>query len=172
MATGPIAKAEDYLKETLANCAAFRTLVGAADAAGAKASIYTDALTEPVSGGVYSQAELEALHPFALIATDADAGFYMEFSSISSGGHEYADGGRILLRLVRIAPGVSIASDERGWKEIFGAILDQLFGLAGGAGYLAITAIRVLSMDRFHPDDQVDMADAQGVTVAIEWGGE
>jgi hypothetical protein len=173
MATGPITKAEDHLVETLANCARFQTLVGALNATEAKASIHTDALTEPASDGIYTQAELEALHPYALVATDGDAGYYMEFSSMSAvGGHEYADGGRIVLALARIAPGVSITADERGWKEIVGEIIAQLFVLAGGAGYLAITAIRLVALDRFHPDDQVDMADAQGARLAVEWGAD
>jgi hypothetical protein len=173
-AAGPISLAEEYLKTQLANVAAFQTFVSAANAAAALLSIYNDALPAPAAAnGVYTKAELVALHPYAVVETDPEGGYEMTFAAMGSGGHEYLDSGRIILRMVRIVPAdTSIQDAERGWKNTVGQIMDGLFDLAGGAGYLAITGIALVGLHRFHPDDEVDMGDAQGATIAVDWGSE
>lgn len=171
---GPISLAEDYLETTLANCAAFQSLVSAANAAAALLSIYNDALPAPADGEGYTKAELVALHPYALIETDADGGYAMGFASVNAdGSHNYRDAGKLCLRIVRqVTAGGEIVDDERTWKNTIGQILTQLWALAGQAGYLAITGIAVEGWHRFHPNDEPAMGDAQGVTIAVEWGAE
>ena len=169
---GPISLAEDYLEATLAGCAAFRTLVAAANPAAAKTSIHNDALPAPAAGEGYTKTELQALHPFGLIKTDPEGGYAQGFSSANSdGSHNYRDGGKLILRIYRqVTAGSEIADDERTWKNTVGQILDQLWALAGQAGYLAITAIAIEGWHRFHPDNEPAMGDVQGVTIGIHWG--
>ena len=172
---GPISLAEDYLADTLAAVSAFQTLVGAASAAEAKESIYNDALPAPAAdGGEYTLAELQDYHPYALVETDPEGGYQMDFASIGGDGtHEYRDSGKLILRIVRLIDTAGeIEDDERTFKNTIGQILDGLWGLAGQAGYLAITAIRVVGWHRFHPNDEPALGDAQGVKVEVHWGTE
>lgn len=174
MAAGPISLAEDYLKATLAASATFRTLVEAEDAEAAEASIHNDALPAPAAAdGVYTKTELEGYHPYALVDTDPDGGYQMVFSAVGAGGYEYGDSGKLILRLARLVPAdTDVAAVERSWKNTIGQILTEMGDVAGTAGYLAITGMTLVSLDRFHPDNEPGMGDAQGATVAIDWGAE
>jgi len=172
-ASGPISLAEDYLKETLAACGTFQTLVEAEDATEAKASIYNDALPEPAAGDEYTKAELTGYHPYATIETDPDGGYDMIFDAVGAGGHDCRDAGRLIVRIARIVPdNTGIADAERGWKNTIGNILAELWGNAGAAGFLAITGVALIGLHRFHPDNEPGMGDAQGATIAVEWGSE
>ncbi len=172
---GPISLAEEYLRATLADVTAFRTWCGAAGQAEALAKIHNDGLpaaTDLENG--YTKSELQDYAPYAIIETAEEAGYRMRFSAVGS-SHEYADGGKLVLRLVQfVAVGDKddVKEAERKWKNAIGQIMAGLFGLAGGAGYLAITGLELEELFRFHPNDNPALGDQQGAMIGVEWGSE
>jgi hypothetical protein len=168
---GPISLAEDHLRTTLANVAAFRTWCGAADVAAAKLKIHNDSLPDP-AGEVYTETELSTYAPYAILHTDPSNGYRMTFSDKNSdGSHNYVDEGQLQLWLVQF---VNVAHDvktaERTFKNSLGQILDGLWDLAGQADYLAITLVDLDELVRVHPDDEPGQGDQQLAKITIGWG--
>lgn len=174
--TTPVTDAEGYLRATLADVAAFRSWCGAADQAAALARIHIDATTAPADSQneEYTDAELAALIPYALIATDPDGGYRMRAAGINADNStNWIDSGRLVLELIQLVPAQqarNIAAAEAAWKQDLGKILVGLWTLAGKAGYLAITAIHLAALYRIDDDDKASLGDQQGATLTIDWG--
>jgi len=176
MTSGGISLAEEYLKASLAASSHFQALVEAENAEAALESIHNDGLPPPAAAdGRYTKTELVGYHPYGIVATDPERGYATRFSAIgSTGGHEYVDAGSLVLVLARIVPAeeTAIATAERAWKDVVGPILADLWAVAGLAGYLAVTAIELAELARYHPDDEPEMGDAQQATLLVDWGVE
>ena len=172
---GSMSLAQEYLRITLADCAAFRTLVGATGGtaqAQALARIHHDALPPPRIGSEHSLAELELYRPCALLWQSQNSGFGRKVvanqTSIDHG-----------VLMIRIAADVDKEISENHqevyirFQNAISQILDELVFLAGQAGYLAITAIDVESGPyRTHPDEYETTGDCQFCDLRITWGAE
>lgn len=170
---GPISLAEEYLRSTLADVTAFRTWCGAANQSEALARIHNDGLPAPADlEDGYTKTELQSYAPYAIVETDEEDGYRMQFASVGD-GYNYAEGGKLILRLVQIVAAGDkddIEEAERKWKNSIGQIMAGLFEKAGGAGYLAITGLELAELFRFHPNDQPALGDQQGAMIGVEWG--
>ena len=166
---GSVSIAQELLRTSLADCAAFRTWCGAADAAAALLRIHHEAVTPPATDAEYTAAELAALRPHAIVWTVKH-----RWRQNAAGTHfETERGGQLQARLVQTVD-PAIATDEgeigRRFMNAVGTIVDQLFDLAGTAGYLAIIDVEMDSPLRTHPDAVRDLGDVVMVDLNIDWG--
>lgn len=160
----------DYLKTTLANSAAFQTLVGAEDATEAKASIYLHSLPVPADANQYTLAELTGYRPYALLWTTRYEGAH----EASDSAHRFRENGAMSMQIeqdVASAITTNNAEVELRWENTIGNIIGELFDLAGQAGYLAITRISANDgLHRTHPDQYATLGDSQWADLEVEWG--
>ena len=167
---GSIALAQEYLRTTLADCTSFRTWVGAVNQAQALARIHHEALPPPITGSEHTLEELRAYRPCALIWTDVDNGFARRVVSVDSS----IDSGSLGLRLAQdVGEEISHLHAEVYQRFInsVGQIVDELVGLAGLAGYLAMTSLELKSGPfRSHPDEYETVGDIQFCDLRITWG--
>jgi len=171
-AAGCLAKAQDFLRATLAGSAMFKTWVDADDVDGALASIYMEGLPAPAAGAaVHTLLELQTYRPFAVVWTQENAGFQRTRKAVGT----WRESGRLCLRLVQDTPAAVLANKPEAdllFKNTIGQIIDQMCDLAGGAGYLDIDTIAVDDGPyRTHPDAAADEGDAQGIDLGITYGG-
>jgi len=172
---GCLSLAEENLRLTLADATAFRTWCGAADQAAALARIYREGLPAPQHGDNYTAEELSLYRPYAVVFTLEQAGLTKTLDSISA-HYEFAAQGRLKLRLYQNCPGgfndqpTSDANIQ--WKNSIGQIIDGLCDLAGQAGYLACSEIRVDAGPYWaHPKKVPVEGLWQGVELGIAWRG-
>lgn len=172
---GSMSLAQEYLRITLADCAAFRALVGATGGtaqAQALARIYHDALPPPRVGPGHTLAELELYRPCALLWQHQSGGFGRKVVAVGSS----VDHGVLMMR---IAADVDKEISENHqevyirFQNAISQIIDDLVVLAGQAGYLAITQIDVEAGPyRTHPDEYDTTGDCQFCDLRITWGVE
>lgn len=164
---GPIAEAEVCLRDTLADCAHFRTLVQASGSGAqeqARNRIHYDLLRERRAGDQYGELELNELIPYALVGTlPGDEGASGDAVSTGSAGFNFVhSGGRGKLWLVvcHEAPkDVPEYEVNRRGKEVIDQIISDLEGLAGTGGYLAMLHWLLLERMRTDPDNVEIMGD-------------
>jgi hypothetical protein len=137
VATGSMALAQENVRTTLAACATFQTLVGAAGPAEALESIYHEGLPRPADGRRHTREELEAYRPYAYVWTET----FAWVQDAVGDGFEFHFRGRLGIYLTRdaIVPWDDRpdTDDTADWHNTVSAIVDELCGLAGLGGYLA-----------------------------------
>lgn len=177
--TGPISLPLENLKALLANCAAFRSWVGAADVAAARERIHLCGLPAPAAvGGAYGLDELESLRPFAVIDEFAfednrPGGDAWVSQRVALGA--FVESGRLLVRFEDDVPAEDardIAAAKLALMNRIGALVTEMRDLGGGdSEYLSIHRIT-----RHHPFERADESQAgtQGdywqVSYRVDWG--
>ncbi len=168
--TAYLTDAENRLKAMLANCPAFQTFCGVASEAAALPRIFIDAVPEPSDKTVYTQAELQAIYPGALVYNDREAGGLV----IANIAHPLtpATSGRVIAELVRPVPAGARATVDGTLKSALNDILTDVVARHGQAGYLEFKTIECEGPYRFGSDEipaQFD-ADYQGADFGFTWG--
>ncbi len=166
---GELSLAQDFLRTQLADCAEFRTLVGAANQAQALDDIYQDVLPDPADAVEYTQAELIALRPYALIGMSNEDGLTLEHVSTGS-SFDFSPSGTFEVWIVRDLPGAEDGTTaDLTWRNIVATIVTELAALAGQAGYLAFERIELVALHRNHPDLAQTQGDNQLAMLRVEW---
>ena len=172
---GSISLSRHYAELTLADCATFRTWVGAGTQAEALAHIYPAALPSPANGAPrYTLTELQTYRPFVIIYVDPEEG--CRFDQDAGGEFfEFRDSGQLWLEFEQDVPGGIVDDPAEIDVQVcntIGQILDDLKALAGQPGYLAITGG---ALRGYHRSEQ-DEAETNGHYVAwllsLRWGAE
>ena len=156
--SGPISKALNNLRTLLSNCAAFKTLVGAADAAAALASIHLVAVENPT-------------RPFALIAF-AERGCWTARKNAGGAGNYFRDEGSLMLLLEQdVAEGTSTEPDAGlTFANALGDIAADILELAGTGTYLSVTGVRVVQgPQRSHRDAAPKEGDYYQALLQVDW---
>ena len=168
-----MAKAEDYLRVSLAACAAWQSECGAADAAEALEHVYIDGLPNPAKGAAHTRGELEGLRPYALVFMPERDPYTARTDAVSD-HFEFQGSGQLTLRIVRSSPdqvGDSPSHDaNQTFKNLIATVIDQLCDLAGVAGYLAFHTISVVS-GPYWPDkaDIETWGLFQEIDILVQW---
>ena len=165
-ATGSMSLAEENLQNTLADCAAFRTLVGASGddvQAQARARVHMETIVSPESGDiVYSVEELQKHRPCVLLGT---ADYDEEDSLIVTG--------RIDAQFYWDVPD-AIAADGaevmRRFRNTLGTIRSEMKVLARTGGYFDGT-MSVDSVVRSAREAIPTQGDFVLAVVSFEWRG-
>ena len=158
-----------YLRDSLADCAAFRSFAGAAGQAEALARIHYFELTPPANGEVYTKNEITALRPYAIVATQDRNGFAAELDAVSN-HFEFADSGRLWLYVARTVAG---DQPDLDFCNHLGAIVEGLCGLAGQAAYLAFSEISLEAGPfRGHHDLDPTEGEEQIAVFSVDYGAE
>lgn len=175
--TGPISQAQEVTRLTLAASATFQALTGAADANAALERIYHDNFPTAAAacdGGDYTADELNDIRPCARVWTSMENGFRMQRTAAGSSGFEFNDSGVVMVELWRNVPPAIENNDtevDMTFKNLLGAIYEELGVLAGQGGYLAFQS---LVMDegpfRTHEDERPTKGYGQGVIFSLAWG--
>lgn len=176
-ATGPISLPLDNGAALLSQSAAFRTWVGAANVAAAKAKAYlVDLDVPPTNGREYHANELTALRPYATV----DEFEFMDgrgggeaFFSRRAGQGVFANGGKLLVRFFGNANVAATARDNKvQFLNDVGGILSELEDLGGGdTDYLSVHEIvRWEAYRRASEDEVKSMGDFQIISYVLTWG--
>jgi hypothetical protein len=177
--TGPISLPLSHLRVLLADCAAFRSWVGAADQAAALARIHLCELPPPAAAGPgYTDDELVALRPCAVIDLwTSPRGFGDEPQSwrrLGSPAGPFAEAGKLALNLIdNVAAGDadSLVDAKFAFLNDVGATISDLLDLAGTDGYLNVTSVEI-----YQGPGRADgkMLDTYGdhwlVQLLVHWG--
>jgi len=169
---GSLMKAQDHLRTMLANCSAFQTWLGVANATAALAKIHHEALPPPASSAEqYTPAALATHRPFAIVWTDEENGYTR--SSLAAGAFDAS--GRLAVKLEQAVPS-AVAGDpgeaDLRFKNSIGQIIDGLCGMVDTAGYLSFKRLTVdVGPYRSHPDEVPTQGDWQAVELGIDWSG-
>lgn len=170
-ASGTWSLCEENLRIALADCATFRTMVGAVDRATALDDIYHEALPPPaVKGSEHTRGELEALRPYAIVFSSPENGFRRKMithdTSRETGTLEV-----IIQADVDPADANDPAEVARKFKNNVGNIIDELFALSAQAGttdsYLVVDDIAVSGPFRIDPDKEETMGDVVMVEMTV-----
>jgi len=172
-ASGCITKAEERIRDMLANCATFQTWVSAANATAAKSSIYYDAPPMPRSGEDTSVLSYnQSLRPFAVVWTGTSDGFTLN-EMIGGSGVVY-------VRLEQDVPGAVLTNYEeadRLFKNTIGGIIHSgdtdnpgLWELSLTRQYAQITQIQLAALYHTAEDEYDTYGNAQAAELAIRWG--
>jgi hypothetical protein len=175
-AAGTVSLAQDYLATMLADCPTWRTWVGADDRPKALGHIYIEELPPPPNRGAeYAGNQLVALRPFALISTDETDGLERARVGVNDdGGYSFDERGRLRILIednVAEADADDAAAADRTFKNALGQVLDELCGLAGKAGYVALTRVRLaFGPVRAAEELVAEQGDHIWAVLALEWG--
>lgn len=174
-ASTSLGKAREHLRAMLAASTAFQTWVGAtgedaaAKAADAEGSIWYESLPLPADDAeVYSDEEVEAYWPYALLFSDG-----YQIRPVAAESHR--DGGVFGLQLV------GLVDDEAGndpteatvlFENAVMQVLEDIADLREQAGYLDFSELQVMGGPvRSRPDDiAAGGRDELAITVRIPWG--
>lgn len=165
-----IQDAQILLRTTLAASAAFQSLVGAGNAAGAEARIYHDSFPRPLSGGVaHTLAEITALRPCAIVYTED---FITAADSMGDQSCWHQEGilHAIIFRNVPLADKDNPSKVDVDFRVIMGDIIQDLIELSQTAGYLTSRKFRPIGPHRTANEDLNAIGDAQAYELQIEWG--
>ncbi|TXH44326.1 MAG: hypothetical protein E6Q97_32845 [Desulfurellales bacterium] len=141
--TNSITQAEDALIELLANSAAFRTFVGAANATAAKARIYLyDIPSTAEDQDGYTDAEFVALFPCAIIGPPDDGEMFRGTYTANGVNYEYTVDVAFSVRFERQRSGTD--TDQAAVRKLcnaIGDVIDQLMLSSGTGGHFAFTDV-------------------------------
>ena len=168
--TGSMGLAQQHLANMIADSAAFRAWVGAADQAEAFGSIYQDALPP---GGT-DLADLQALRPFALVWTDPQLGFNKQFAAGGAARWHTASGviGVYFEAEIDAADASDPAEAGVKFKNVIDAIQSEMDAINGQAGYLGYDEIRkVEGPTRSDEDDRPTQGDFLFLVWQVVWKG-
>lgn len=166
---------QEIARQTLAACASFRTLVGAADSTAALLRIYHDALPKPASGGAqHTLAEMNALRPCAIVYTEPDRGFRRVRDAMGDvGSSAWHSSGIIHLVIFRNVPTADKDNPslvDTAFRTVIGSIQDEIVALSETAGYLDSNAITLSGPWRTELTELNSIGDAQACELVVEWG--
>lgn len=170
-ASGGITKAEERIRDMLADCTQFQTWTGAANATAAKLSIYYDAVPlDNVHDDNATLADIVSKRPFAMVYTDPTDGY--SFSEINGGG------GVVMVELEQnTTPLTDWEEAERLFKITVGKIIQTgdsanpgLVEISRARTYAQITKYDLVELYRYDQDAATGMGDAQGARLRLEWG--
>ena len=146
-AAGPRGKAEEYLRNTLADCAAFRSWTGTTNnQAAARNRIHYDTLPLPDDKDEFRPDELQRLRPYAIVSHKReDDGHHLE--QIST--HHFSSSGVIEMVFEQDIPEdaeFNAAQFQQRFKNTMDTIASELWALThpAAAGYLALTDITMV----------------------------
>jgi hypothetical protein len=170
--TGGLAKAQQNLATTLANCAEWQDWTGAVDATQAENRIHHDALPGPRFGREYTRQELQTFRPYALIWTDEEDGHRSE--KVAEGGNYARESGTLYIRFAADVPEAieeQPGEADRRINSRVGTIVQELYARAAStpAGSLAIKNIIDSAPGRARDIDVETMGDALVKELRIEW---
>lgn len=177
-AAGCITKQESLLRDTLAACTYFQSLVSESTAAAAKAHIYLESVPPPHAyTDAYTVAQIRARRPFAYIWTGESQAFTLHRIAAPNC---ITPSGTLLIRIERDVPN-SIRHDyaevDRTFKNIIGQILQSgdtdnpgLAELNGTAGYRDWERLDFSGPVRTSDDDLPTLGDAQMCEIMVQYG--
>lgn len=155
---------QDLLATTLSESVAFQDFVSAANAAAALAKVYHDVMPAP-AGDRYTEVELAALRPSALIYTERYEDVYDATDTC------WRASGRLVCKLRRTTPSTGTDSElDIDFREIAGEIIQDLKDVCETAGRLQSRAILAEGPFRSHPTEQKAAGDYQEFELTIDWG--
>lgn len=155
---------QDLLATTLSESEAFQDFVVAANATAAIAKVFHDVMPAP-DGDRYTEAELTALRPSALIYTERYEDVYDATDSC------WRASGRLVCKLRRSTPAIGTDSaKDISFRQIAGYIVQDLKDMCETAGRLASRGIVVEGPFRTHPTEIKAAGDFQEVDMTIDWG--
>jgi hypothetical protein len=152
-------------------------MCGAADRVNALAHVYAHSLPEPGNGDEYSRAELEGYRPFAIVGVVSYEGRRVSRGS----GSGFSGTGEIGCLIERATPAGLIATPGdamRDWENVVGAIISDIFGLAGTAPsedsrYLDVRDVRLVDPPWTNERKAAKIEGyKQRVLLAFPWGLE
>lgn len=142
-----------YLRAQLSQCASFQARTEAADAAAALAFIHYHAAPEPADGNQYTEAELATRRPYAVVSyPESDVKTLTRLTAFPA--PTIAESGSVVLTIEDDIADADIGNVSEyciKWGNFIGAVVNELFELAGVADYLAINQIRIPTMVSNHP---------------------
>jgi len=150
-ASGWMSNSLQAVEDILVNCAAFRTLVGAADVAAARTKV------------VWQSTRGEITAPYCLIRI-IDGGSVSEPATRLP---EHVDTVAALIVWSEITGGTTASDVARSQLNAFGALLDQIAGLVNTSTYLA-RATRTYEAPEILPDDSPHAGCWSGV-ITFAW---
>lgn len=171
--------AEAALVEALPECAAFRALVEAADAAAAAKFVFVDELKHPEREEAYSLTELQELRHYAVVYSASNEPYSIRRSDVV--GDAFSASGTLLLffeRLIQADEQVAEADAEtskrasdRSFKNDIGDLLAQLVSY-WDANEGPWSTLLTVSDGPFHTheDEWDSVGHWQGVEATIRWG--
>lgn len=153
-------------KTTLAGSGVFQTLVGAASATAALASIYLIDLPAP-AGDEYTTAEMDLILPFARV--------WSEEYQLES---EYRGRGRVMIELARRPPAASWSHGGptdaalTDWMNCVGGVAVDLSKskTAPAPGGLCVAEVAIVAVDWSRPAETRAFGAALLATLAVDWG--
>lgn len=175
---------QNLLADTLAATSEFQSITGTASADDAKASIYHDALPPPPLGADdYSQAELVAMRPFALISTIPSGGL----NTLRDATESEQTSGRLMIEFelntpdaLSRDPGIleqwlktlvgRIIVRPDGESSSFNGLLDLFHTTSGSQSYLAGNTVTLSGLYRTMPDAVEALGDFIIVELEVGWG--
>jgi hypothetical protein len=164
--------AQEHLRLMVADSTAFRAWAAAASQAAALARIHHDVL--PAGAGTeHTLAELQAARPFAIVWTDPEGGYEFSLASFDD-GFSYRDAGRIWLLLEQDVPAADAddpAELHIKLRNLMGALIKDLCGMAGKAGYLNLTKGIVFGPTRGDDEDIPGQGDYMQMALRVDWMG-
>lgn len=176
-AVGPIGKALEALKATLADCTYFRTWQGNTwTQAQALEHIHSHGLPDPLDNAeTHSLAELEKYRPFVEVYT-AEEGITLE---LEASPNHYLDSGTIIARFEQSV--LTSSYDKESAESTFDDFMDNvvrtldtdnpgLVELAAVAGYFFFERLTVEPAFRTHARQQPELGDAQARFLIFEYG--
>lgn len=170
-AVGPISLAVERARVTLADCAAFRTLVGATSQAQALSRIHVASPPTPANKTEHTLEELQRLRPYATVWADTDGSLTLVRDTHDA--YTPAEVGRIMILIERDVP-TNIkdnpAEIETRCLNDMGQVMTELMTLAGGADYLDIQRIDGHGPVRSPDDDRAEIGDFLAYQMECEWG--
>lgn len=165
-AAGPISLAQQNLRVTLADCATWRTWVGAVDQAQALARIHLIGLP-PADDDVYTRVELESDRPYALVWMNPEGGFSTAIDSVGA-SRNYADSGVLMLTLADDVPrevSKNLADADLRFNNNVGQIIGEMKALSGTSPYLAFD---MLAVERGPYRALLDAVSGQGDWIGMD----
>lgn len=172
--TGELTGAVNNLAASLAACAQFQSLVGAADSAAALNHIYFSALPPPASGGKHTKAEIEGYRPYALIYLDEETG--CTFEADAGGEQDYFGRrlGKLHLWIEQNVPALYAddpSTADAEFLEIIDTLVGQLLDLSGIAGYMSFARLTTEGPMRAPEDVSPTLGDYQVCKLHVEYVG-
>ena len=173
--TGELSLPLHYLRLSLADSAAFRTRAGAANQAEALAHIFRDALPPPAAGDQYTLAELQAYRPICLVFVSPQAGFMTSQIGVGGSSFNFASSGKLAAYFEQdVAAEITGDPEEVSLQFLnaLGGILSDVLGVAGQAGYLAVTDLQLLlGPMRSNEDEHKTVGNCVWALLAFDWEG-
>ena len=152
----------------LADSAAMRTFLGAADAAAAKTDMFTDAVNLPADRENYTLAEWNALLPYVLIWTADEEGFIAELAGAPA---MFDHGGEIWFQMKQFISTADLHDWEkycRDFKNHVGDVLEDIEERVDNGLYLHVQRISVFGP--YHVDfDEYETEPWIACDMRLEW---